>query len=77
MTECPFPTFTANRLLQQHRPSHLFHSDRKSRAIRASRIRFRSNPGQILRRNVEAAYCTLQTNAPVAVTDPADNALSP
>ena len=77
MTECPSIPSTAHRLLRPNRPSHLVHSDRKSRAIGASRIRFGSNLGQILRRNVKAADCTLQNNAFVAVTDQADSALSP
>lgn len=77
MTDCPFISSFAHRLLRPNRPSQLVHSDRKSRAIGASRVRFGSDTGQISRRNLEAAACILQTNAFVTVTGPADSALSP
>lgn len=62
---------------RSNRPTPVVHSDQETRAIGASRIRCVSNTGQILRRNVEAAACTLQTNAFVAVTKPAERTLSP
>jgi hypothetical protein len=77
MTDCPSIPSTAHRLLRPNRPGHLVRSDRRSRAKGASRIRFGSNPGQILRQSVAVSVFITQTNASVAVTEPAGSPLSP
>ncbi len=77
MTECPFIPSTADRLLQQHRPSRPVCSGPERRKDRAKRLFPRLELGQSLMQNLETVEIKPHTNASVAFTDTADNALCP
>ena len=77
MTECPFIQSTADRLLQQNRPSPPVCSGPESRKDGAKRLFPGLKPDQSLGQNLESAAFTPNTIASVAVTEPADNAFSP
>lgn len=77
MTDCPFIPPTADRLLQQHRPSPLLCRGSESCENGTKRLFPRLKPGQSLGQNLETVDIKPHTNASVAVTDPADNALFP
>ncbi len=70
------PTAT-NRVTQPHRSSPLVQSELESHTKGTTRLLPGLNPGQTLSRNMEAVDIAPHTNVSVAVTDPADNALSP
>ncbi len=77
MTDCPFIPSTADRLLQQHRPSPPVCSGSESRKDGAKRHFPGFKPDQGLGHNLGSIAFTPTTTASTAVTKPADNALSP
>lgn len=77
MTERPFIPSTADRSPQLHRPSPPVCSGPESRKDRAKRLFPGLKPDRSLRQILESAAFTSNTIASVAVTEPADNALSP
>ena len=77
MTDCPFIHSTADRLLQQDRPSPPVCSGPENRNGSAKPTFPGLKPGQSLEQNLGPAAFTSNTIASVADTIPADNALSP
>ena len=77
MTDCTFIPSTADRLPQQHRPNPPVCGGPGSRKDGAKRLFHGLKPDQTLGQNLESAAFTHNTIASVAVTEPADNALSP
>jgi hypothetical protein len=76
MTDCPSIPSTADRLLQQHRPSPPVCSGPESRKDGAKRLFPALKPDQSLGQILDSAVFTPNTIASVADTKPADNALS-
>jgi hypothetical protein len=77
MIESLFILTTPDRLLRQHRPSHLVRSAQIRRTNGAKRHLSDGNPGQILWRDLETADLNPRTGASVTVKDTANRALSP
>ena len=77
MTIRPFIPSTADRLPQLHRPRPFVFCGPECRKDGAKLLFPGSKPDQGLGHNLESAAFIPNTVASVAVTEPADNALSP
>jgi hypothetical protein len=77
MTDCPFIPSTADRLLQQHRPSPPVCRGPESRKDGAKRLVSGLKADQSLGQNLESAAHNTRANASVPTTISDDRTLSP
>jgi hypothetical protein len=77
MTDCPFIPSTADRLLQQHRPSPPVCSGPESRKDGTKRLGSGLKANKSLGQNLESAAHNTRANASVPTTISDDRALSP